>query len=94
MAAIFAMSSLASSSMMSMASSTVMMPTRRPSPSTTGSEEKSYFDMVCTALSWSSLVVTLMTLGDIRLSHFSSGLASINCRMVTVPSRWYLSSVT
>ena len=80
--------------MMSRASSTVMMPTMRFSASTTGSDVMLYFDIVCTAVSWSSWVETLTALAVIRLSQVSSGRASISVRMVTVPIRWYFSSST
>ena len=60
-AAIFSISSVASSCMTSMASSKVTIPTRRLSVSTTGSARKSYFENICATCSWSSNVFTVMT---------------------------------
>ena len=53
-AAIFSISSVASSSMTSIASSTVTIPTSLPSLSTTGSASTSYFENVCATISLSS----------------------------------------
>ena len=61
MAAIFSKSSVASSSMTSMTSSTVMIPTRRSSLSTTGMERSPYLFIVSATSSWSSVVFALMT---------------------------------
>ena len=60
-AAIFSKSSVASSSMTSMTSSTVMIPTRRSSLSTTGMESRPYLFIVSATCSWSSVVWALMT---------------------------------
>ena len=62
MAAIFSMSSVASSSITSMASSTVMMPTSRSSPSTTGRAVRSYLEKSWATSSLSSWVGTDTTL--------------------------------
>ena len=63
-AAIFSKSSVASCSMTSMTSSTVMMPTRRSSPSTTGKLRRLYSLNVSTTFSWSSVVYALITCGS------------------------------
>ena len=60
-AAIFSISSVVSSCKTSMASSTVTMPTRRFSVSTTGRARKSYLENICATCSWSSNVFTVMT---------------------------------
>ena len=60
-AAINAISSVASSCITSMMSSTVIMPTMRFSVSTTGIAERSYLLMVCATASSSSVVSQLIT---------------------------------
>ena len=62
MAAIFSMSSVVSSSMTSMASSKVTMPTSRSSPSTTGTAGRSYLENTWATSSLSSWVWTETTL--------------------------------
>ena len=62
MAAIFSKSSVVSSSMTSMASSKVMMPTRRFSASTTGRADRSYLFSSWDTSSLSSWVLTDRTL--------------------------------
>ena len=94
MAAIFSKSSVASSSSTSMLSSTVTMPTRRPSLSTTGNERKSYFISRATASSRSSPVSAVMRSVSIRSETLSESLASSSSRMVMTPSSFREASVT
>ena len=94
MAAIFSKSSVASSSSTSMLSSTVTMPTSRPSLSTTGRERKSYFISRATASSRSSPVPAVITSRSIRSATRAWSPASSSSRMVTTPSRRRAASVT
>jgi hypothetical protein len=80
------MSSVVSSSMMSIASSTVMIPTMRFSLSTTGIESKSSFCNSLAASSWSLSVDTLVKLVCIIVSIFVSMSAKNKSRSVTTPS--------
>ena len=73
-AAIFSISSVASSSRISTTSSMVMIPTRRFSLSTTGMAVKSYFLNIFAASSWSVRVLMLMT-----LSFMISPMMSVSC---------------
>lgn len=86
MAAIFSISSVASASMTSMASSTVMMPTRRSSLSTTGRAMKSYFEKVWATSSLSSRVPTEMTCVSMISSMISSSSERRIVRRETMPS--------
>ena len=72
MAAIFSKSSVASSSMTSITSSTVMIPTRRSSLSTTGIHKRPYLFIISATASWSSVVVTLITWVSIIVSRRAS----------------------
>ena len=93
-AAIFSISSVTSSSITSMASSKVMIPTIRPSVSTTGSARKLYFDSICATSSWSVSVLTEITFSSmISLTGVSSSAARSRSLTDTAP-RSFLPSVT
>ena len=94
MAAIFSKSSVVSSSMTSMASSTVTIPTRRFSMSTMGSARKLYLFRACATSSLSSMVRAHTTSGSIMSSMMSSSLASSRSRTDSTPSRRRVGSVT
>ena len=95
MAFILAISSLASSCRMLMASSMVTMPTSRFSASTTGMARKPYFSNRWETSSWSVVVVTLTTLVSIRSRMGSAvSLASTSARSDTTPTSLRLPSVT
>ena len=94
MAAISSKSSVASSSMTSMASSMVTMPTRRCSLSTTGIAKKSYLLRSWATSSRSSIVEADTTFVSMMSSITSSWSASSRVRMDTSPSRRRLVSVT
>ena len=85
MAAIFSMSSVTSSCMTSMASSTVTMPTRRFSVSTTGMALKLYLENIWATVSWSSVVDTEITWGSMMSSTTSSGSERISVRSDRAP---------
>ena len=93
-AATFWISSVASSSMTSIASSTVTIPTSRFSLSTTGTARKLYLLNTCTTFSWSSRVLTEMTFVSIRFSIVSSSSAKRRLLIVTIPMRVEWSSAT
>ena len=93
-AAIFSISSVASSWITSMASSTVTMPTSRPSASTTGRARKSYLLRALAASSWSVWVLTYFILVSIILRMTSSFFASSKSFTVTIPRSFLLLSVT
>ena len=82
------MSSVASSSITSTTSSTVIRPSSRPSPSTTGSEIRSYFLNIVATRSWSRSARTEMTCGSMTVSTRSSGCARMNLRSGSTPIRW------
>ena len=86
MAAIFSKSSVASCSITSTASSTVTMPTKRPSASTTGNDRKPYRCSSRTASSWSVPVATEMTPSSITSLTSWLSRASSRLRTVTTPS--------
>ena len=88
MAAIFSMSSVVSSCRTSMASSTVTMPTRRPSVSTTGRARKSYLLRAWAVSSWSSRVWTQMKFRSMMSPMMSSSSARRMVRMESTPMRW------
>ena len=94
MAAIFSKSSVVSSSMTSMASSTVTMPTRRFSMSTMGRARKLYLFSACATSSLSSMVRAHTTSGSMISSMMSSSLASSRSRTDSTPSRRRVGSVT
>ena len=94
MAAIFSKSSVVSSCKTSMASSTVMIPTRRFSWSTTGRALKSYLVNICATLSWSSRVLAEITLVSMMSWTTSSSSASIRVRREIIPMSFRLLSVT
>ena len=77
-----------------MASSTVTMPTRRFSWSTTGRATKSYLVNIWATLSWSSRVFTEMTLLSMMVSSTSSSSARMRVRMEIMPMSLRLLSVT
>ena len=93
-AAIFSMSSVTSSSMTSMASSTVTIPTSRCSLSTIGSASKSYREISEATVSLSSSVEAQMTFSSMIFSMLSSGLANSSVRSGTIPCRTRAASVT
>ena len=93
-AAIFSISSVVSSSMTSMASSTVMMPTRRSSLSTTGRAMKLYFEKVCATSSLSSSVETEMTCVSMISSMVSSSSERRIVRSETMPCSLRAGSTT
>ena len=93
-AAIFSISSVVSSSMTSMASSTVMMPTRRSSLSTTGRAMKLYFEKVCATSSLSSSVETEMTCVSMISSMVSSSSERRIVRSETIPCSLRAGSTT
>ena len=94
MAAIFSKSSVVSSSMTSMASSTVTIPTRRFSMSTMGSARKLYLFRACATSSLSSMVRAHTTSGSMMSSMISSSLASSRSRTESTPRRRRVGSVT
>ena len=94
MAAIFSISSVTSSCRMSMASSTVTMPTRRFSVSTMGRARKSYLFRVWATSSWSSRVLAEITWVSMMSPTTSSSSDSRMVRMERYPSRWRPSSMT
>ena len=77
-----------------MASSTVMMPTRRFSWSTTGRAAKSYLVNIWATLSWSSRVLTEITLLSMMFSSTSSSSLNRRVRRDTIPTSFRLFSVT
>ena len=87
MAFILAMSSLTSSCKMVSASSTVTMPTRRFSLSTTGMAKKPYFSNSWLVSSRSVAVVTLTTLVSIRSAMGRDGsFSKTSVRSETTPA--------
>ena len=87
-------SSVTSSCRTSIASSTVTMPTRRFSVSTTGRARKSYLLKARAVDSWSSRVWTEMKLRSMMSPMMSSSSASSSVRMDSRPMRWRPSSMT
>ena len=77
------MSSVASSSITSMASSKVTIPTIRFSVSTTGRARKLYLENILATSSWSSWVVTEMML-EVMISRISVSSLSASSRSFTV----------
>ena len=92
-AAMISMSSAASSCITPMASSTVTMPTRRFSVSTTGSARSPYLPIISAAFSLSSCVYTEMTCCIIMSSIFVSIVERSMLFTVTMPTS-FLFSVT
>ena len=84
-AAIFSMSSVASSRITSIASSTVTIPTSLFSPSTTGMTVKSYFANISATTAISSSVPTEITFSSIRSETTALALASTSVRKETRP---------
>ena len=93
-AAIFSKSSVVSSSMTSIASSTVTIPTSRFSRSTMGMARKSYLLSAWATSSLSSVVLAHTTSGSMISSIRSSSSASSRSRTDSTPSRCRVGSVT
>ena len=94
MAAIFSKSSVASCSMTSTTSSTVTIPTRRSSWSTTGRLKRSYLRKLSATSSWSSVVTALITWVSMMLPMTSSYGFISRSFTVTTPSNVRFASIT
>ena len=81
-------SSVCSSIMMSMTSSTVTIPSRRFSSSTTGIAWTSYFETRRATSSWGVSAFTVSRRRSIISEIFFSGGAGKRCRSDTYPTRW------
>ena len=91
--AMISMSSVASSSITSMASSKVTIPTIRLSPSTTGIASRLYLLIIRATSSWSVCVVTVIRFDSMMLSMVCRSLgASSRLFTETVPTRIRFSS--
>ena len=93
MAAIFVISSVASSTITSIASSNVTIPTMRPSWSITGSASRSYFVNSCATCSWSACVYTEMISVSIRSLIGTLSSVVIKSFALTIPTSFLRSVI-